>query len=342
MDIKVIGIDLAKNVFQVCVCLMDNSVMSNKKINRNKLLDKIRQFPEGSLIAMEACGTAHYWGRQFQALGFQVQLIPAQHVKPFVANQKNDANDALAICEAAFRPNIHMVPVKTVEQQDIKALRCVRSRLVQNRTAMVNQIRSLASESGLIFSVGRLQLQASLSRILADNEHELSHTLHHLLKFLYEDLCVLNERINQIERDIKALCQIQPRYNALLSIPGFGPLVTASFMSELGSGHQFKNGRQLSAWCGLVPSQSSSGGKVRLGSITKNGSSELRVLLIHGARAVGRFASKRDDRLGRWFNALALRQGRHKAVVALANKIARIGWRILTSNDNFDVNKAFA
>lgn len=127
---------------------------------------------------METCGTAHYWERQFQALGYQVQLIPAQHVKPFVANQKNDANDALAICEAVFRPNIHMVPVKTVEQQDIKALRCVRSCLVQNRTAMVNQIRSLASESGVIFSAGRLQLQASLSRILANNEHELSHTLH--------------------------------------------------------------------------------------------------------------------------------------------------------------------
>lgn len=111
MDIKVIGIDLAKNVFQVCVCLMDNSVMSNQKVNRNKLLDKIRQFPEGSLIAMEACGTAHYWGRQFQALGYQVQLLPAQHVKPFVANQKNDAKDALAICEAVFRPNIHMVPL---------------------------------------------------------------------------------------------------------------------------------------------------------------------------------------------------------------------------------------
>jgi transposase len=342
MDIKIVGIDLAKSVFQICVCLVDNSIKSNQKVRRNKLLDKIRQFPKGTLIAMEACGTSHYWGRQFQELGYQVQLIPAQHVKPFVSNQKNDANDALAICEAAFRPNIHRVPVKTIEQQDIKALRCVRSRLVQNRTAIVNQTRSLAGEYGVIFSVGRLKLQASLMDALEDGDNGLSHTLRNLLKTLYDDMCALNERIEQIDRDIKALCQTQPRYDALLSIPGFGPIVTASFMSELGSGHQFKNGRQLSAWCGLVPSQSSSGGKIRLGSITKNGSSELRVLLIHGARAVGRFANKRDDKLGQWFNALALRQGRHKAVVALANKLARIAWKILTGNNSFDVNKAFS
>lgn len=342
MDIKVVGIDLAKSIFQVCVCLMDNSIKTNQKIKRNKLLDKVRQFPAGTLIAMEACGTSHYWGRQFQALGYQVQLIPAQHVKPFVSNQKNDANDALAICEAAFRPNIHSVPVKTVEQQDIKSLRCVRGRLVQNRTATVNQIRSLAGESGVIFPVGRLKLQASIISTLEDGSNGFSYTLRNLLKSLYDDLCVLNTRIEQIERDIKALCQTQPRYDALLSIPGFGPLVTASFMSELGSGYQFKNGRQLSAWCGLVPSQSSSGGKIRLGGITKNGSSELRVLLIHGARAVGRFASTRNDKLGQWFCALAVRQGRHKAVVALANKLARVAWKILTGSNNFDVDKAFS
>ena len=342
MEIKIVGIDLAKNVFQVCVYLIDHSVKSNQKVTRKKLLDKIRQFPEGTLIAMEACGTSHYWGRKFRSLGYQVMLIPAQHVKPFVANQKNDANDALAICEAAFRPNIHKVPVKTIEQQDIKSLRCVRTRLVQNRTSTVNQIRSLASEYGVIFTVGRLKLQKSLLEALEDGENDLSFTLRNLLNSLYDDLCVLNDRIDQTERDIKALCKTQSRYNALLSIPGFGPLVTASFLSELGSGNQFKNGRQLSAWCGLVPSQSSSGGKIRLGSITKSGSAELRVLLIHGARAVGRFASKRKDKLGEWFNALALRQGRHKAIVALANKLARIAWKILTGSHDFDINKAFA
>ena len=231
MDIKVVGIDLAKNVFQVCVCLVDHSIKSNQKVRRNKLLDKVRQFPQGTLIAMEACGTSHYWGRKFKELGFDAQLISAQHVKPLVSRQKNDANDALAIYEAAFRPNIHKVPIKTVDQQDIKSLRCVRARLVQNRTASVNQIRSLAGESGVIFSVGRIKLQASLIDALEDGSNDPSYTLRSLLKSLYDDLCVLNYRIEQIERDIKALCQNQPRYEALLSIPGFGPLVTASFIS---------------------------------------------------------------------------------------------------------------
>ena len=342
MNIKVIGIDLAKNVFQVCVCLTDNTIKSNQKISRSKFLDKLRQFPQGSLIAMEACGSSHYWGRLLQELGYQVRLIPAQHVKPFVSNQKNDANDALAICEAAFRPRIHWVPVKTIEQQDIKSLRCVRTRMVQNRTAVVNQIRSLASEYGVTFPVGRVKLQSMLVEALENAENELSFVLRRLLKSLYEDLCTLNLRVEQLDNEIRELCQSQPRYAALLSIPGFGPIIASSFMSELGSGRQFKNGRQLSAWCGLVPSQSSSGGKVRLGSITKNGNSELRVLLIHGARAVGRFASKRDDKLGLWFNALAIRQGKHKAIVALANKLARIGWKVLTDHNDFDMNKAFA
>ena len=170
-------------------------------------------------------------GRKFKELGFDAQLISAQHVKPLVSRQKNDANDALAIYEAAFRPNIHKVPIKTVDQQDIKSLRCVRARLVQNRTASVNQIRSLAGESGVIFSVGRIKLQASLIDALEDGSNDPSYTLRSLLKSLYDDLCVLNYRIEQIERDIKALCQNQPRYEALLSVPGFGPLVTASFIS---------------------------------------------------------------------------------------------------------------
>ena len=185
--------------------------------------------------------------------------------------------------------------------------------LVQNRTATVNQIRSLEGESGVIFSVGRIKLQASPIEDLEDGSNDLSYTLRSLLKSLYDDLCALNYRIEQIERDIKALCQNQPRYEALLSIPGFGPLVTASFIIEVGPGLQFKNG-----------------------------SADLRVLLIHGARAVGRFANKRQDKLGQWFNALSVGQGKHKVVVALANKLARIAWKILTGSHDFDVNKAFA
>jgi transposase len=247
MNIKVVGIDLAKNVFQVCVCLKDNIIQNNKKVTRAKLLHTIRQLPEGTLIAMEACATAHYWGRIFEEHGFKVRLIPAEHVKPFVKKQKNDANDAVAICEAAFRINIHFVPVKSIEQQDIKALRCVRTRLVQNRTATINQMRSLASEYGVIFPVGSLKLQATLLETLEDAENGLSFILRALLKSQYEDLTALNIRIDAIDNEIKTLCKSQPRYQALLSIPGFGQIVAASFMSEVGTGIQFKNGRQLSA-----------------------------------------------------------------------------------------------
>ena len=171
--------------------IADNTIKSNQKVSRSKFLDKLRQFPEGSLIAMEACGTAHYWGRLLQNLGYQVRLIPAQHVKPFVSNQKNDANEALAICEAPFRPRIHSVPVKTVEQQDIKSLRCVRTRMVQNRTAIVNQIRSLASEYGVTFPVGHVKLQSMLVDVLENAENELSFVLRRLLKSLYKDLNTL-------------------------------------------------------------------------------------------------------------------------------------------------------
>jgi len=342
MNIKVIGIDLAKNIFQICILLKDNSIQRNFKVTRAKFLHNIRQLPSGTLIAMEACGTSYHWARSFQNIGFKVKLIPAQHVKPFVSNQKNDSNDALAICEAAFRPGIHSVPVKSIEQQDIKSLRCVRTRLVQNRTATVNQIRSLAGEYGVIFPVGRVKLHCALPEILEDASNGLSFILRRLIKRLDDDLKFLSINIDSIDSEIKELCKLQPRYKALLSIPGFGPIVAASFMSEVGSGKQFKNGRQLSAWCGLVPTQSSSGGKIRLGSITKNGCSELRVLLIHGARAVGRFAEKRKDTLGRWFISLSDRRGKHKAIVALANKLARIAWHILTGKQDFIASKAFA
>lgn len=342
MNIKVVGIDLAKNTFQICVLLSDNTIHKNYKVSRAKFLHSMRQYPEGTLVAMEACGTAHHWARIFLGLGLKVKLIPAQHVKPFVSNQKNDANDAKAICEAAFRPGIYSVPVKNIEQQDIKSLRCVRTRLVQNRTATANQIRSLAGEYGVTFPIGRAKLHSHLAETLEDAGNGLSFVLRRLLHRLGEDLKRLDESIESIDREIAEICKSLPRYNALLSIPGFGPIVAASFMSEVGSGEQFKNGRHLSAWCGLIPTQSSSGGKIRLGSITKNGCSELRVLLIHGARAVSRFSGKRTDSLGCWFNALTQRRGKHKAIVALANKLARIAWHILTGTEDFSASKAFA
>lgn len=341
MNIKVIGIDLAKKVFQVCVWLADGQVHRNRKIPRAKLLDTIRQYPPGTLIAMEACGTAHHWGRTFQAMGYQVVLIPAQHVKALARRQKNDANDALAICEAAFRPGVHPVSVKSIAQQDIKTLRSLRRQYVAHRTATVNQARGLAAEYGVIFSKSISKLQTELPDALAEAENGLSPTCRSVLHALNARLRQLNDDIDTVTEQLRQLCRQHPRYRALLSIPGFGPILTAAFLSEVGDGEQFHNGRQVSAWTGLVPRQFSSGGKSSLGSITKHGNRELRTLLIHGARTVSKYIEKRDDAMGRWLRALIARRGKKKAIVALANKLARVAWRIVRGEEKFDVRLAY-
>lgn len=341
MNIKAIGIDLAKKIMQVCVWMEDSSVKWNRKVKKGKLLDVIRQFPEGTIVAMEACGRSHYWGRLIESEGYKVRLIPAQHVKQLARRQKNDANDALAICEAAFRPELHFVTIKTVEQQDIKALRSVRLRMVEYRTAIANQIRGLSGEYGVDYNKQLIELRKELPAVIEDGENGLSTVMRGLLQHMKEELKTLDDQIKQLERQIHQLCKQQPHYKALLSIPGFGPIVTAAFMSEIGDGKQFDNGRQLAAWCGLVPKQNGTGGKTLLSSITKTGNKQLRVLLIHGARAVLAHVAKRKDRLGTWLSNLIARRGKRKAIVALANKLARIGWSINASGKEFDMSHAF-
>jgi len=341
MNIKVVGIDLAKHYFQVCVLTDENKIHSNKKVTRTRLLDVVRQFPEGTLIAMEACGSSNYWARTFAKMGFEIKLIPPQHVKPFVGHQKNDANDARAICESAFRPDVHGVPTKTIELQDIKSIRCIRQRRVEQRLAAANQLKGLASEYGVIITKSFKCLREQVPIALEDPDNELSIVMRRMLHGLLTEINTLTDEIKSLTLDLEALCKQQPRYQALLAIPGFGPIVTAAFLSQVGSGKQFSNGRQLSAWCGLVPRQFSSGGKTKLGKITKNGNNELRALLIHGARSVSKYTPERTDALSRWFNALALRSGKTKAIVALANKLTRIAWVIVTTNDEFKANCAF-
>ncbi|MBS9438912.1 IS110 family transposase [Photorhabdus noenieputensis] len=339
--IKVVGIDLAKNVFQVCVWMEDGSVASNRKIPRQKFLDTIRTFPPETLIAMEACATSHYWGRTLQSMGYHVRIIPTQHVKAFSHHQKNDANDALAICETACRPGLHFVPIKTVEQQDIKALRSARQLMVEQRTALANQIRAFLAEQGIIVPVGIQKLQQHLPDILEEGDNPLSCVWHRLLHTLWEDLRDLNVSIHEMDNEITALSRQQPGYGHLLTIPGVGPLIAAAFVSDVNAS-QFANGRQLSAWCGLVPQQHSSGGKSRLSSLNKQGNRHLRTLIIHGARAMMQGVQKRDDPLGEWLRTLITRCGTMKAVVALANKLTRIIWRILTDEVDFNMKKAFA
>ena len=343
MKCKVIGIDLAKRSMQVCLLDEEQQVISNKKVTRADLLRVISQAPADAPVAMESCATAHHWGRQFQALGREVILIPPQHVKPLVGHQKNDANDAVAICEAVSRPRIHRVPVKSVEQQDIQSLRRIRKRHIRNRTALGNQIRGLCSEYGLCFRQSLQHLRTDLQEALADQDNHLSTLLRGELDELYGELLRCDASVKRMDKQIQSVLKDNKSYALLREIPGIGPLIGSALTSELGDGRQFNRGRELSAWVGLVPRQHSSGSKERLLGITKNGDKELRTLLVHGARAIAyRYRHKDDNALSRWLKPLIARRGIHKAIVALANKLGRIAWAVLRYQENFDMRRAFA
>jgi len=315
MNCKVIGIDIAKNVFQVCQLGEDNKVLSNRKVARKDLIHTLRQLSKETPVAMEACGSAHYWARQLQDNGFVVSLLPAQHVKVFAGHQKNDAIDALAICETALRPSIHRVPVKSVEQQDIKSLRCTRQQWIDQKTALGNQIRGLSAEYGVIFSRSFIQLRRQLPIAIEDQSNGLSPVMRERLSDAYMELQEYDEKLRKIERQLHRLCQQQASYERLLEIPGIGPVISAALISEIGDGSQFSNGRQMAAWCGLVPRQASSGERNLTLGITKNGNKQLRTLLVHGARAAVFRRKKDNSGLSRWITKLVERRKRqHKNI----------------------------
>jgi transposase len=334
MQIKRVSLDLAKNVIQLHAVDRSGHKVLNKALKRREVLPFFRDLPPCE-VGMEACGGAHQWARQLQALGHQVQLLPPQYVKPFVVGQKNDANDAAAICTAMAQPGIASVPVKSVEQQDVQALHRVRSVKVAERTAQVNQIRGLLAEYGLVVPKGRLKLQRMIPELLEDAENGLSFNFRHLLADLYGDLVALNVRIEQLSRDIEAQVRSDEAAQRLLKIPGIGPLSASALVTAAGDGRQFRNGRQMAAFLGLVPRQHSSGGKAKLLGIHKRGDSYLRGLLVHGARSVLRAARNKPDARSKWLMNLSLRRHRNIATVAQANKNARIAWAMLTRNENY-------
>lgn len=344
MNIKIVGIDLAKNVFQICALNRANKVIFNRSVTRARLMHEIRQLPQ-TVIAMEACSTAHYWGRKCAELGHEVRLLPAQHVRAFVRNGKSDAKDALAICEAAERPDIHLVPIKSTEQLDLQVLHRARQRYVQMRTALANQIRGIAREYGVYFLQGVRALDRAVPAALEDADNELSASTRSVLQMLLEELHELTAKKATLDRQLQALARSHPHYERLLELPGFGPVVASAFIAAIGTGRQFRRGRQVAAWAGLVPRQHSSGGKLQLYGITKNGDRYLRTQLIHGARAVTTWVLNRPqktDPMARWVRQLVARRGKNKAVVALANKMARIGWAVIGHDEPYRPEKAFA
>lgn len=334
MNIKRIGLDLAKQVFQVHGVDFQEKVVLRKQLRRNQVLAYFSKLSP-CLIGMEACSSAHYWGRELQKLGHAVKLMAPQFVKPYVKGNKNDANDAEAICEAVARPSMRFVAIKTIEQQDIQAVHRIRTELIRQRTAKVNQIRGLLAEYGIVIVRRVEKLRKELPLLLENAENGLSYDFRSLLQGLQQDLINLDERVSDMDSKIQALAGKNSIAKRLQQIPGIGPITATALLSAIGDGKQFKCGRNLAAWLGLTPRQHSSGGKDCLLGISKRGDAYLRTLLIHGARAVLRFAGQKEDPRSRWIQSLCNRRNKNIAAVALANKNARIVWALLTKETDF-------
>jgi transposase len=340
MKITTIGIDLAKNVFQLHGVDGQGKTVLSKQLKRDRMAAFFVNLPP-CLIGMEACGSAHHWARKLQALGHTVKLMAPQFVKPYVKTNKNDAADAEAICEALTRPSMRFVPVKNVEQQAVLALHRVRQGLVKARTAQANQIRGLLSEFGLIVPQGIAQLYRCVPMLLDETKDELPGAFRALMQRLLEHLKELDRQAGEMEVQIQAWHRSNALSRKLERIPGIGPITASALVASIGNAQNFANGRQLAAWLGLVPRQHSTGGKTNLLGISKRGDTYLRTLLIHGARAVIRHAERKLDAQG-WLHNLIGRRNKNVAAVALANKNARIVWALLAHGRQFRSDYATA
>lgn len=341
MNLTRIGLDLAKNVFQVHGVDRRESGIVKRKLSRKQVREFFEQLSP-CLIGMEACASAHYWAREFGRMGHEVRLIPPQFVKPYVKSQKNDANDAEAICEAVGRPSMRFVAIKSVEQQDVQAIHRIRSELVRQRTAKANQIRGLLAEYGLIVPSGIGALRRALPEIQEDAENGLSGLFRRLLSGLREDLESFDSRVAALDQEIDVAARGDAMAERLQSIPGIGPMGATALLAAVGDARQFARGRDMAAYFGLTPGQHSSGGKERLLGISKRGGSYLRTLLIHGARAVLKVAGRKTDPRSCWVMNVAARRHKNVAAVALANKNVRIAWALLTQGGRYDARHGMA
>lgn len=340
MKITTIGIDLAKNVFQVHGVDARGKAVLNKPLKRAQMAAFFANLPP-CLVGMEACAGAHHWARKLQSFGHTVRLMAPQFVKPYVKSNKNDAADAQAICEAVARPSMRFVAIKSVEQQALLALHRVRQGWVKSRTAQANQIRGLLGEYGLILPQGIAHIAKRVPVLIEDGANELPGALRALLARLLDQLKALERQLAQLEAQIKAWHRDSDASRRLEQIPGIGPLTASALVASIGEARTFDNGRQVAAWLGLVPRQHSSGGKPTLLGISKRGDAYLRTLLIHGARAVILAARRKPDQ-GGWLRDLLRRRNPNVAAVALANKNARIAWALLAHDRSYRADYAAA
>ena len=340
-QISIIGVDLAKRVFQVHGVDKDHHVIVQKQLSRSEVVAWFNK-QEPCLVGMEACATAHYWGQELRKLGHQVKLIPPAYVKPYVRRQKNDRADAAAICEAVSRPSMRFVEVKSKEQQAIQVLHRTRELLIQQLTQTGNALRAHLAEFGWVFPLGNVGVYKAIRTVQETTNADLPAIAQQAMFSLVGQLKVLKQEIMKLDKQMAAWHKAHADSQRLATIPGIGAVTASAILAAIGSGTQFKSGREFAAWVGLVPRQSSSGGKERLGHISKKGNIYLRKLLVLGATTQlrGKYIERAPG--GQWFGQLVRRKAARVASVALANKMARVAWAVLTKGQKYVASAALS
>jgi transposase len=338
--VATLGIDIGKNSFHLIGLDARGAIVLRQKLSRGQVEARLANMPS-CLIGMEACGGAHHLSRQLLALGHEVKLIPAQFVTPFRKSHKNDFRDAEAIAEAVLRPTMRFVPTRSVEQLDLQALHRVRSRLVSQRTAVINQIRAFLLERGVAVRQRLHSLRQALPDILAQRTDVLTLRMTHMIEGLRQDWHHLDERIDAVTGEIEAVVAADEACQRLMSVPGVGPIIASAIVAAIGNGAAFRRGRDFGAWLGLVPRQISTGDRTVLGRLSKRGNSYLRSLLIQAARVLLLWPAKwRQHRFGTWLTAASTRLHHNVLAAALANKLARIAWSVLSQNRTYEPRAA--
>ena len=334
MDIAVLGIDLGKTVCSLAGLDRSGAVVFRRRIQRFRLLGFLADLPP-CIVAMEACGGAHHTARFCLRHGHKPRLMSPLYVRPYVKVHKNDDRDAEAIAEAATRPTMTFVTIKSEEQLDLQALHRLRERLVHNRTRLINQARGFLMECGIRIGTGRHVFEKALTGLTTDFRGDLSPRMVRLLSDMAEELAAINQQLAALDREIRAIARKDADMRRLMEIPGIGPAIASALVAALGTGSSFGKARDLSAWLGLVPRQVTTGGKARLIGISKRGNRYLRKLFIHGARTVLHLVRDRSAPITRWVDGLKERAHVNVAAVAMANKLARIAWAVLTKGERY-------
>ncbi|MGI4829122.1 MAG: IS110 family transposase [Janthinobacterium lividum] len=334
MQIQSVGIDLGKTTFHLVALRAAGKLLVKKKFTQKQLLAYTANL-QTSLIGLEACAGAHFLGRALRQQGHDVRLIPAQFVKPFVKSNKNDFVDAEAIAEAVDRKNMRFVPIKTDDQLDLQAIHRVRDRLVARRTSVINQIRAFLLERGLVLEKKPAKLKAAMADILENAEADLTPLMRNLIDTLWGEWRTVEQQVEQLNDELERISAADAGCTRIRKIPGIGPVIATAIVAAIGNGAAFRKGREFAAWLGIVPRQYYTGGKAKLFGISKRGNRYFRKILIHGARAAVLRIKREGVSIGAWLDRLDARAHKNVVVVAMANKLARIAWAVLSSGNEY-------